>query len=111
LVIRDQAGLSRLIGYRGRVRLDLPYLAKAEQALAEARLNRALLACGCTEGSVGLMLALLPAGLLVWQGRWGWALGLVVLGALLGKLTGLARRNMALRREIRALFGEIADHQ
>lgn len=110
-MIRDQAGLSRLIGYKGRVRLDLPHLAKAEQALAEARLNRVLLACGCTEGSVGLMLALLPAGVLAWQGRFVWAFGLVLLGALAGKVVGLARRHLALRREIRALFGEIADDQ
>jgi hypothetical protein len=111
LVIRDQAGLSRLIGYKGRVHLDLPHLAKAQQDLAEARLNRALLACGCTEGAFGLIVALLPAGVLAWRGQFGWAFGMVLLGALAGKLVGLARRQAALRREIRALFGEIADDQ
>ena len=107
VVIRSLEELRR--HRRGKVRLEIPGLPDA--AAHEARLNRLLMACGCTEGSVGLLIALpiaITFGLVsTWPlgsgGRIAVGLAIVVAGSLAGKLVGLMRARAALRAEISAI--------
>ena len=114
VVIRSLEELRR--HRRGKVRLEIPGLPDA--AAHEARLNRLLMACGCTEGSVGLLIALpIAIGLGVtsaWPlgiaGRIAVGLAIVVAGSLAGKFAGLMRARAALRAEVAAIEAALEGH-
>ena len=87
--------------------LDLTELESAERSEWEARLNRALGACGCGEGTAGLMIGALIVAISVATGvSWmqnGWQMavvlgvGICALGATAGKLAGKASGRLAAR--------------
>jgi hypothetical protein len=70
----------------------------------ETELNRRYYACGCAEGTIGLLLGLVVFGVLlaVSVPGLGAAIGLgvvcVLAGSALGKIVGLARANSELKR-------------
>jgi hypothetical protein len=103
-----------------QIKVNLPVLDPAQSAQLQDRLARLASPCGCTEGAIGLLLALLPAGylwLVALPPEWsGWqhgilALGFAITGSLIGKAIGILRGRRKLAAEIFALqwrFGGIS---
>ena len=115
LVIGQVADLPKVLRLKSKIRrleLALPGLDADERALAEARLAARIGACGCTEGAVGLLAALPVAGviaghdLVAWP-DWTVVLGVVCVGAALGKVFGLWRAQRKLQNEIARIYAAL----
>jgi hypothetical protein len=96
--------------------LHLPELSRQECASWEGRLKRYYFACGCMEGSLASLGSLIGYGAYLWLrpgGRavgWtdGWyALVLLVVSGLAGKVIGLIHSRKQLERTITQLKAEI----
>ena len=109
----EQLGPALRIWPPPRLLLDVAELDCVEQQHWEDHLNRALRVCGCAEGTVGMLMAVLACvcsyvGGAAWLPRTGWAmavavLGSVIAGALTGKTVGVLRGRWRARRLAGAL--------
>lgn len=95
--------------HRG-IEMALPSLSDEENAALASRLNRLYRACGCAEGMAGGLAALAAFGawLAVRDGPWSWwdiarGGGSMFAGIAAGKLVGLWRAHLTLRRVVREL--------
>ncbi|MCB8823323.1 hypothetical protein [Microvirga rosea] len=98
---------------RGILRLETTAFAADERASWEKRLNRAYHACACGEASLGMITGVLIA--IVWVGLriatigsigitdGAIVLGSAVAGTVIGKILGLFRAQVRLRRLVNAL--------
>jgi hypothetical protein len=92
------------------VQLDLPSVPTDHSSRLQSILDRSMNACGCQEGAVGLVAGVLLAAYL-WRSSYlthflGWSqAGLIFCllsgGALVGKVVGLVRARIRLRRSIK----------
>lgn len=97
----------------GRLRLAGEIADHPERERWEKELNRHYYACGCAEGSQGLLLGLLAgAGYAAWAYAGGdWSAGRLILTALaiavaasaVGKFAGLLRAQAKLRRTVKEI--------
>jgi len=90
----DLQSLTRPPAFRstsiGRIELNLPNLPEADRAAGEQRLNELYHACGCGEGTIGVIVGTLAAAALVSAGAVWWTLGAgAVAGAAAGKVAGV----------------------
>lgn len=93
---------------RGRIRIVDERLDDKRRSNWEGRLNRAYHACGCGEAALGLVVGLLGGGIWIATNalagariEWTdglWVLVAAVIGDLFGKLAGLYRAEVRLRR-------------
>lgn len=116
----DLNGLSVLPGRRlpgaGRIEIAAEGVDQKTREAWERRLNARYYACGCAEGSIGLVLGVAVCGLaLAFGSRDGWSiLGLVAVplaGLVIGKIAGLIRAEARFKEtvaEIREQWGEVA---
>jgi hypothetical protein len=116
LVIRQVADLPDVLRLKRQIRrleLALPGLDAGERAAAEVRLAARLGACGCTEGAIGLLVALPVVSWLMVAGplgpfmRLGVCVSVVVVGALLGKAVGMIRARTALQIEVTRIQSQL----
>ena len=104
-----------ILGRPAAVTLRLPGISIASARYWEARLNKELEECGCSEGARFLTGALLVFGVYAaYRGELNWRLvgigvGLSIGFAMLGKIWGLARAQRRLTAMISALESE-AEH-
>ena len=102
---------------RALVTLELPNMNEERVEYWQSNINQHLSACGCKEGQIfvagflgGYVLYLFlhpsPLGLSGW-GKILAGLGVTFLGALVGKVVGLSRAKILLRRTIRRLKVEM----
>jgi hypothetical protein len=89
----------------------MPGLSKSQSNSLQLAVNRYVAACGCREGKVGILLAVMSYAAYLWirsattQSTLGWSqfgvgVGVVAIGALAGKAAGLLRARIALRHSI-----------
>ena len=99
-----------------RLSLDLPGLQEPDRSLIEARLATHLSACGCNEGAIALVLALVPAGLgavalpngLAPWACWAVFFAVLVAASVSGKLYGLHRARRRLHSEVGHILATVA---
>ena len=118
--VRDIPQLERIVAWRllfrrpSSVKLELPNIREEDLTKWQSSLNRQLKsACGCTEGSVMLMVAAssyIAYSLLFGEGLgWGaiWlGIGISLTAALVGKFAGIVRAQMQLSTLVRRLKAE-----
>jgi len=93
------------------IRLELTHVSNEESNHLQSKVDQYLAACGCQEGKIGVALAILlwvidllmrPAVLflLSWTDV-GLGLGFIFFGALIGKLAGVLRARILLRKSVK----------
>lgn len=110
-LIRDRAALQSLLTANDReFRVELPGLSTDENLALERRLRRHYHACGCAEGTVGLLAGMVVSAVFwVFASPYGWmgsacaSTGITVALSALGKLLGKARSRHGLRAVLRSL--------
>lgn len=95
------------------IRLALSNVDEEQSRLLQSTIDRHIATCGCPEGQIGMSVAIALFVLFLLIDPWsihmtGWVkfgvgFGVVFVGALIGKLTGLFRARVLLRKSIRAL--------
>jgi hypothetical protein len=100
----------RLLRRPTPVRLDMPNVPKEQSNRFQATLDRSMAACGCQEGTVGLIVAGLLVAAYFWRFSrsahvFGWSeaglvFGVLISAALAGKAFGLLRSWIRLRRSV-----------
>lgn len=90
--------------------MALPPLTAEENAALTSRINRLYRACGCAEGMAGGLaaVAVFGAWLALRGGTWSWwdiprGVGSMFAGITIGKILGLWRAHLSLRRVVREL--------
>jgi hypothetical protein len=111
--LREVATLRGMLTVSPSVVLDLPDIDKEESSRWQSLINRLLSACGCAEGAVFLIVAILGyfGFLAIFRPEQPWltwstvgiAFGVAVGASLIGKLTGLIRARVLLGIAIRHL--------
>ncbi len=95
------------------IQLELLDLDEEQSRLLQSAFDRYSATCGCREGQIGLVLSTILFVLFLLMAPWafhltGWALfgtgfGIACVGALIGKILGVFRADMLLRKAIRRL--------
>jgi hypothetical protein len=105
---------NRLTTLRPPLLLELPNLSESQSSSLQFAVNRYMTACGCREGKIGILLAVMLCAAYLWipsgttWSAFGWpqigmGVGAVAIGALAGKAIGLLRARIALRQTIQKL--------
>lgn len=91
--------------------LQLPYLSEDQNRYYEQKLSKSYSACGCKSGAaLGLIALVVFATIFCLSStyQWSWMVGLYgigvfSLGVVVGKITGLTRANLRVKRIIKTL--------
>jgi hypothetical protein len=110
-LIRDPVELQRLLTTPSReFRVELPALFPEENLALERLLRRHYNACGCAEGTVGLLVGMVVSALFwVFVSPYGWlgnawaSIGFSIALSGIGKVVGKVRARRSLRSVLRSL--------
>jgi hypothetical protein len=108
--LEEQVRWSRLFVWLTPMQLELPNVSQEQAGRLQSTIDRYVAACGCREGQIGALLAALAfvAFLLARPGAvetMGWpelrlASGVLLGGALVGKMSGVLRARLLLRKSV-----------
>jgi hypothetical protein len=103
----------RLLTTSAPIHLELSDLDEEQSRHVQSAIDRYMASCGCREGQIGIAVSLGLFVLFLLVHPWalhmtGWAkfgvgFGVACVGASVGKITGVFRARMLLRRSIRTL--------
>ena len=96
------------------LRLELPGMDEEQSRLLQSTIDRYMGTCGCREGQIGIVFAVALFVLLMliepssiyavsWVAIVGAGIGVSIMGALIGKITGVFRAGILLRKSIRSI--------
>ena len=109
--LEDAVQWRRLFARSTPIRLELAKVGKEQSKLLQSKVDQYIVACGCQEGKIGVAIAVLlcviyllmrsaPLFLLGWADI-GLGLSIVFFGALVGKIAGVLRAWILLRKSVK----------